>query len=182
MRIFIAILLCGFPQSTEPYIHQLDLEPVMRDDQTLRKLSIMYDSPTEHGFQLLFVRGDGTIILQTFPGRPIAANDVPTCKERISQDQVKDLLSLIIKRHFWELPEKQFLFIGGPPSHGELELHRISISNGTEKAGRVFGFGTYGGKHESIPDDFAIIERQLKSIEQSAFSNKPCHLAPAVQF
>jgi hypothetical protein len=35
------------------------------------------------------------------------------------------------------------------------EVHRIFISNGSEKAGRVFAVGTYAGKQETIPDDFA---------------------------
>ena len=56
------------------------------------------------------------------------------------------------------------MFIGGEPSHEEFEVHRIFVSNGTEKAGRVFGVGAYAGKKESIPDDFAIIEQHLKDL------------------
>ena len=182
MRSFLAILLCMIPQSTESYTHQLDLQAMMRDNQGLQKLRIAYYSPTEHGFHLLFVRGDGTLVLQTYPRRPMAANEVPTCKERISPDKVKEILRLMIDRRFWELPEKQFIFIGDWPSYSELELHRIFVSDGAEKAGRTFGIGTYAGKSESIPADFAIIERQFKNIEQAAFSDKPCHLAPAIKF
>jgi hypothetical protein len=182
MRVFPIIwLLALLPQSTEPYKHQLDLESMLRNTQALQKLTIMYDSPTQHGFQLLFVRGDGSLILQWYPERPVATTGLPTCKAKIAQDEVKKLVSSMVSRHFWELPEKNFLFIGSP-SHGEPQIHQIVISNGTEKAGRVFGVGVYGGKQESIPDDFATIEQQLKELAQSTFSDKPCHLAPAVQF
>jgi hypothetical protein len=47
-------------------------------------------------------------------------------------------------------------------SSKELEVHRIFISNGTEKADRVFASGTYADKQEAIPDDFAMIEQQFK--------------------
>lgn len=155
---------------------------MMRDDKSLRKLKIIYDSPTEHGFHLLFVGGDGTLALQAYPRRMMATTDVPTCKERISSDKVKEILGLMIEKHFWELPEKQFIFMGDLPNPSELELHRIFVSNGVEKAGRIFGIGTYGGKPESIPADFAIIERQFKGLEQDAFTGKPCHLALAIKF
>ena len=58
MRSFLAILLCMIPESTEPFTHQLDLQAMMRDNQGLQKLRIMYDWPTEHGFHLLFFNGD----------------------------------------------------------------------------------------------------------------------------
>ena len=182
MRILLAILLCLIPQSTQSFTHRLDLQAMMRDYQSLQKLRIMYDSPTEHGFHLLFVSGDGTLVLQAYPRRMMAASDIPTCKERVSPDKVRGILSLMIDKRFWELPEKQFIFIDGWPDYSELELHRIFVSNGVEKAGRTFGIGTYAGKSESIPADFAIIERQFKDLEQAAFSSKPCRLAPAIKF
>ena len=181
MRILLAILLCLVPQSTESLTHQLDLQVMMRDNQSQQKLRIVYDSPTEHGFHLLFVSGDGTLVLQAYPRRMMSTTDVPTCKERVSPDKVKEILRLMIDKHFWELPEKQFIFIGGEPSESELELHSIFVSNGVEKAGRTFGSGTYGGKPESIPADFSVVERQFKNLEQAAFSGKPCHLAPAIK-
>jgi hypothetical protein len=182
MRIFLTLLLSLFSQSTEPYMQQLDLVSMLQDRQALQKLTIMYDSPTQHGFQLLFLRGDGSLILQSYPDRPVATSDIPTCRGRVDEAKVKEVVTLIIRRHFWDLPEKNFLFIGGVPSHGELEIHRIFISNGIEKAVRVFGIGTYAGKKESIPDDFAAIELHLQKLAESTFSNKPCHLAPAEKF
>jgi hypothetical protein len=182
MRVFVAMLLCVVPQSTESFTHQVDLQAMIRDNQALQKLRIMYDLPTEHGFHLLFVSGDGTLVLQAYPRRMMDTSDVPTCKERIGPDKVKEILGLMIERRFWELPEKQFIFFGDWPKPSELELHRIFISNGVEKAGRTFAIGTYGGKPESIPADFAIIERQFMNLEQGAFPGKPCHLAPAIKF
>jgi hypothetical protein len=182
MTTLLIVLLSLLPQSVEPWKHQLDLEPMLRDSESLKKLTVMYDSPLQHGFELLFVRGDGSLILQRYPGRPMARADLPTCTEKIDQDQVKKLAGLIASKHFWELPEKRFLFIGGEPNHKELEVHRIFISNGTEQAGRVFAVGTYAGQQEAIPDDFAMIEQELKQLAQSTFAGKACHLAPAVQF
>lgn len=182
MRTLLIVLLSLSPQSAEPWTHRVDLEPMLSDAQMLQKLTIMYDSPLQQGFELLFVRGDGSLILQRYPGRPMATTDLPTCKEKVDQAKVKEVINLVFSNNFWELPEKRFLFMGGEPSHKELELHKIFISDGSEKAGRVFGVGTYAGKQESIPDDFAIIEQHLKKLAQSAFSGKPCHVAPAVQF
>jgi hypothetical protein len=182
MTTLLIALLSLLPQFAEPWKHQLDLEPMLRDSESLKKLTVKYDSPLQQGFELLFVRGDGSLILQRYPGRPMSTTDLPTCTQKISQDQVKKLASLIANKHFWELPEKRFLFVGGEPSHKELEVHRIFISNGSEKAGRVFAVGTYAGKQEAIPDEFAVIEQQFKQLAQSAFAGKACHLAPAVQF
>ena len=182
MKTLFLLLLSLLPQSAELWKHQLDLELMLHDAESLKKLTIMYDSPLRQGFELLFVRGDGSLILQRYPGRPMATTEIPTCKEKIDQTTVKELVSLLVSRHFWELPEKRFLFIGGEPSHEELAVHRIFISDGTEKAGRVFAVGTYAGRQESIPDDFAMIEQQLKQLAQSAFAGKPCQLAPAVKF
>ena len=182
MTTLLIVLLSLLPQSAEPWKHQLDLEPMLRDSESPKRLTIMYDSPLQQGFEMLFVRGNGSLILQRYPGRPMATTDLPTCAEEISQDQVTKLAGLTGSKHFWELPEKRFLFIGGEPSHKELEVHRIFISNGTEKAGRIFAVGTYAGKQEAIPDDFAMIEQQFKQLAQSTFAGKACHLAPAVQF
>ena len=68
---------------------QLDLEPMLHDAESLRKLTIMYDSPLQQGFELLFVHGDGSLILQRYPGRPMATTDLPTCKTNVGLDQVK---------------------------------------------------------------------------------------------
>jgi hypothetical protein len=152
---------------------------MLRDAQALKRLVIMYDVPTEHGSQLLFVRGDGSLIVQAYPGRPMAAVDLPTCRERVDQDRIRELVSLTINRQFWDLPERRFIFLGGVPSNTEFQIHSILVSDGDKKATRAFGVGTYAGKQETIPDDFALIEQQLKKLVELTVSHKPCHFAPA---
>lgn len=185
MKLFLVCLFFLMPQATEPYKHRLDLEPMLRDADALRKLTIMYDISeplVHHGFQLFFVRGDGALILQAYPQRPIPTTDIPTCRNKVSQDKVKDLVGLIIHRHFWDLPEKNFLFVYASQGEEQLELHQISIDDGAGKAARTFGVGTYAGKQETIPDDFAAIEEQLIQLRDFTLSNKPCHFAPAIRF
>lgn len=181
MRTLLIVVLSLLPRCPEPWTHQLDLESMLHDAQRLEKLTIMYDSPLEQGFDLLLIRGDGSLTLQKYPGRPTGTTDLPTCKGKVDQAKVKEIVSAVVNRHFWQLPEKRFLEVNGP-DHKVLAVQRIFISDGVEKAGRVFGVGTYGEEQESIPDDFAIIERHLKELAQSAFSGKPCQLAPEVQF
>jgi hypothetical protein len=135
MTTLLIVLLSLLPQSAEPWKHQLDLEPMLRDSESLKRLTIMYDSPLQQGFELLFVREDGSLILQRYPGRPMATTDLPTCAEEISQDQVTKLAGLTGSKHFWELPEKRFLFIGGEPSHKELEVHRSSSATELRRRG-----------------------------------------------
>jgi hypothetical protein len=182
MKLLLVWLLVLLPKASEPYKHRLDLEPLLQDAKELRKLTIMYQPPAHHGFQLFFVRGDGSLILQAYPQRPIATTDIPTCRNKVSQDKVKDLVRLIINRHFWDLPEKNFIFVYASQRGEEIELHQISIDNGSGKAARTFGAGTYAGKQETIPDDFAAIEEQLIQLKDFTLSNKPCHFAPAIKF
>src|SRR5215831_6183829 len=100
MATLLILLLSLLPQSAEPWTHQLDLEPMLRDAQTLQKLTIMYDSPLKQGFELLFVSGDGSLILQRYPGRPMPTADIPTCKEKIDQAKVKEVISVLLGNHF----------------------------------------------------------------------------------
>jgi hypothetical protein len=64
MATLLILLLSLLSQSAEPWTHQLDLEPMLRDAQTLQKLTIMYLTVTarrnfSHGFvQGLFARAD----------------------------------------------------------------------------------------------------------------------------
>jgi hypothetical protein len=185
MRIVSALLLGFLSQAAEPQRHQLDLEPMLQDPAALEKLTIMYQPPAHRGWsQVFFVRGDGSVILQARPDRPMANTDVPTCRAKVSQDMVKDLVRLIIQRHFFELPEKQFIFIYAAQSNEELELHTIAIDDGHGKVSKTFGIGKFGDKEETIPPDFSSIEDELKRLRDFAFpaEGKPCHLAPAIKF
>jgi len=185
MRIVLAILLVILPQASESERHRLDLEPLLRDPVALQKLTVVYLPPSHKGwFQQFFVRGDGSLILQSHPDRPMALTDIPTCRARVSQEVVRDLLRLIIQRHFFDLPERQFIFLYAAQGDEKLELHTIMVNDGQAKTSRTFGIGEFAGKEEKIPADFAAVEDELKRLKDSAFppDGKPCHFAPAVKF
>jgi hypothetical protein len=185
MRIVFALLLAFLSQAAEPRLHQLDLEPMLHDPAALEKLTIMYQPPGHSGWsQVFFVRGDGSAILQACPDYLMANTDVPTCRAKVSQDMVKDLVRQIIRRHFFELSEKQFIFLYAAQSNEKLELHTIAIDDGHGKVSRTFGIGKFGDKEETIPPDFSSIEDELKRLRDFAFParGKPCRLAPAIKF
>jgi hypothetical protein len=185
MRVVLAFLLFVLPQGFESERHSLDLEPLLQDAAALQRLTVVYQPPIHKGWvQLFFVRGDGSLILQAQPDRPMAVTDIPTCRAKVSQDVVKNLVRLIIQRHFFELPEKQFIFIYAAQGNEELELHTIRIDDGLAKTSRTFGVGKFAGKEETIPPDFSAIEDELKRLKDSAFppDGKPCHFAPAIKF
>jgi hypothetical protein len=173
------------PQAFESERHRLDLEPLLQDPAALQKLTVVYLPLGQKGWiQLFFVRGDGSLILQAHPDRPMAFTDIPTCRTKVDQDVVKNLVQLIIQRHFFELPEKYFIFLYMAQGNEELELHTITVADGLAKTSRTFGVGKFAGKEEKIPPDFSAIEDELKRLKNSAFppDGKPCHFAPAIKF
>jgi hypothetical protein len=184
MRLIFTLLLVLLPQTAEPLRHQLDLEPLLRDPAALQKLKILYEPPSHEGYQAFFVYGDGSLVWQAHPKRPMPLTEVPTCRSKVSPDKVKNLVHLIIQKHFFDLPEKRFIFVYAAQGKEELELHTIAIDDGDGKAVRTFGLGRYAGKEESIPPDFSSIEEELKQLKDSAFppSEKTCHFAPAIKF
>lgn len=78
----------------------------------------------------------------------MAVTDIPTCRAKVSQDVVKDLVRLIIQRQFFELPEKQFIFLNAAQSNEKLELRTIRIDDGLAKTSRTFGLGKLAGKEK----------------------------------
>ncbi len=185
MRVILAFLLLVLSQAFESERHALDLEPLLQDPAALQRLTVVYRPPIHKGWiQLFFVRGDGSLILQAYPDRPMAVTDIPTCRATVSQDVVKDLVQLIVQRHFFELPEKQFIFLYAAQGDEKLELHTIIIDDGLAKTSRTFGVGKFAGKEEKIPADFSAIEDEMKRLKDSAFppGGKPCHFAPVIKF
>ena len=184
MRVIFAILLGFLLQVAEPRQHQLDLEPLLRDPAALQKLRILYSPPVRKTHQEFVVFGDGSVILQAYPNRPMALTEVPTCRSKVSPDRINGLVRLIIQRHFFDLPEKQFIFVYAAQGPENLELRTIAIDNGIGKASRTFGVGEYAGKEESIPPDFSAIEEELKQRRDSAFppAGKTCHFEPLIKF
>src|SRR6266481_2401853 len=166
MRIVLAFLLIVLPQVFESEGHRLDLEPLLQDPVVLQRLMVVYQPPVHKGWiQLFFVRGDGSLILQAHPNRPMAITEIPTCKAKVSQDVVKNLVQLIIQRHFFELPEKQFIFQDAAQDNEKLELRTITINDGLGRTSRTFGVGKFAGKEERIPPDFSAIESEIKELK-----------------
>ena len=185
MRVILAFLLLVLPQAFESKNQPLDLEPLLDDPVALQRLTVVYRLPIhERWVQLFFVLGDGSLILQAYPDRPMAVTDIPTCRAKVSQDAVRRLVELMIERHFLGLPEKQFIYLDAAQGNKKLELHTITIDNGLAKTSRTFGLGRFAGKDEEIPADFSAIEDELKRLKDSAFppDRKPCHFAPAIKF
>ena len=182
MGFISTILLVFLLQAAEPQRHQLDLEPLLRDSAALQKLKILYEPPSPKSYQAFFAYGDGSLVWQAYPRRPMSLLEVPTCRSRVSPYKVKNLVSLIVQKRFFDLPEKRFLFVSVAQGKEELELHTIAIDDGIGKASRTFGIGEYAGKVETIPPEFSAIEQELKQLKDSAFppSEKTCHLARAV--
>ena len=184
MRFLLAFVLVLLPQGTEPIQHQLNLEPMLHDADTLKKLTIVHQQPGNHGYQVFFVRGDGSLILQAYPKRPMPTPEVPTCRNKVGQEKVRELVRLFLEKRFWDLPEKRFTFVYASQTEEDLELHTIAVDDGYGRASRTFGVGTYAGKQESIPADFVAIEEQLNQLKDFTLHTpeKPCHFAPAINF
>ena len=185
MRLALCLALLLFPQNPSSEIRFPDLETMLQKDDALHGLLIAYWAPVQKGWnQAFFVRGDGTVIKQAAPDRPMPVADIPTCTEHISVERTRALVQLISQKRFFAMPDRQFIVMNGPLTNEEFEIHTIGISDGLAKARRSFGTGKFAGKKEVIPPDFAAIENELKQIRDSAFPphGKDCHFSPAIKF
>lgn len=183
MRFILSPALILLAATGEPYYHQLDLIPLLHDASALQKLRILYQPPSRDAYEEFYIYGDGSLVWQAWPKRMMLAAYVPTCRSSIRPDEVKEVVRLMIQKHFFKLPEKQFIFITIAQGQ-ELAVHTIGIDNGTGIATRSFATGEYRGKEESIPRDFAAIEERLEQLKDTAFPphGKTCHLAPRIKF
>lgn len=185
MRVALCLALMILPQNTGSPTRIPNLEPMLQNDEALRQLLIVYWPPAQKGWQqAFFVRGDGSIVKQATPERPMAVTDIPTCTEQIGSEKVRVLVRLIIQKHFLDLPERHFIFMSAVQMNEELEMHTIGIRDDDAKALRSFGIGRYAGKDEVIPPEFAAIEAELKQMRDSAFppQGKNCHFALPIRF
>jgi hypothetical protein len=109
---------------------------------------------------------------------------VPTCRTRIGADDIRAVVGGMIEKHLFDLPEKSYLYITAASERRKLELHTIAVDNGKEMAERAFGVGEYAVKTQSLPPDFAIVEKALEKVRGSAFPphRRPCGIAAAVSF
>jgi hypothetical protein len=180
--ILIPLLLFVF-QTAEAQRYQPNLEMALREPSALDRLRILYEPPPYDGYQSFVVYGDGELVWQAYPKEPMTSSGVPTCRNNVNPDKVKDLVRLIIQKRFFDLPKKRFLEVNGPGKHG-LEMHAITIDDGIGKARRSFAVGEYGGEEMSIPPDFSAIEAEIVRLKESAFplSAKTCSLAPPIKF
>jgi hypothetical protein len=107
---------------------------------------------------------------------------VPTCRNKVSTDTVKNLVRLLIEKHFLDLPERQFLMLEIGQGRKEIEFHTISIDDGVGEAKKTFAIVEFAGKRESLPPDFLSIEKELQRLKESAFphSKITCHFALAI--
>jgi hypothetical protein len=181
MRFVFTILLLCVLQDAEPR-HQFDLEGMLEDPAALQKLKFAYFPPAHENVQAFFVYGDGSVIWQAYPNRSMSRALVPTCRNKVSTDTVKNLVRLIIEKHFLDLPERQFLMLEIGQGRKEIEFYTISIDDDVGTARKTFAIGEFAEKRESLPTDFLSIEKELQRLKEPAFphSKITCHFAPAI--
>jgi hypothetical protein len=126
MRAHLIAVLLVFLQNLSSPQPPPDLAPMLDNDNALEQLLVAYWPPTQKGWnRAFFVRGDGSVILQAIPDRPMPVTDIPTCTGQIGRDRVRALLRLIVQNHFLDLPERQYVFMYAAQQNEQLELHTI---------------------------------------------------------
>jgi hypothetical protein len=71
---------------------------------------------------------------------------VPTCQAKVDVDEIKSLVDLMIERHFFDLPEKGYVYSTVAQQRRKLDPYTIAVDNGSQKANRTFGVGEYQGR------------------------------------
>jgi hypothetical protein len=100
MKFIIALMLICLVQDAESQRHQFDFEGMLRDSGALQKLEIAYFPPARENNQRFFVYGDGLVIWQAYPLRSMSLALIPTCRNKVGTDTVKNLVRMIIEKHF----------------------------------------------------------------------------------
>ena len=168
----------------------VDLTAVLQSPAVLQRMSVMWEYPPNAA---LYAYGDGRLILQSYPlvsdlpDAPFVMRNrglVPTCRTKIGVDTVKALIGLMIEKHFFDLPEKNYQYVTAAYERRKIELHTIAIDNGKEVAVRTFGVGKWQGKDESLPANFVAIEDEFAKVRDAAFppNQRPCGIAPGIKF
>jgi hypothetical protein len=126
------------------------------------------------------VYGSGKLIAQNYPGLSFSKQYgvFPTCKAVLSPEKVRDVLRLMIQVRFFDLPQKSFVYAFASDDIEDLakewQMHSIALDDGTIHAQRDFAAGTYMGKRESIPQEFAAVETALQRLMKETFKDTPC--------
>lgn len=185
-------IVCFLTPMLASEVHnRVDLKKILESPARLERVTLMWTYPPNVS---LFVYGDGRLILQSYsviPDDPDNPNIltrrnglVPTCKAKTSTDDVRALIQLMLEKHFFDLPEKSFLYQTAAMERRKLELHTIAVDDGNDRAGRTFGVGKYGDEDESLPADFVAIEDALTTIRDARFlkAGRPCGVAFGIKF
>jgi hypothetical protein len=96
----------------------------------------------------------------------------------ISPERVRDVIRLMIQVRFFDLPQRSFVYATASDDmedfEKELQRHSIALDDGTIRAQRDFAAGTYMGRKESIPQEFAAVETALQQLMKETFKDMPC--------
>lgn len=188
----VAILSCLLlPVSASERRSRIDLAEILRNPAALKRMSLMWQYPPNVA---LYIYGDGRLRLQAYPvirddpDDPFVMSNrnglFPTCRAETSTDQIKSIVGLLIERHFFDLPEKTYIYMTVANERRKLELHTIALDDGKDRADRTFGIGRSEGRDEFLPADFAAIEDALVKLRDATFplSQKPCGVANRIRF
>lgn len=182
MRVCTLFLLCitSLAAMASERQHTIDLDALLADPSAMQRLVILY-LPNFH--DKLFVYGNGHVVFQSYSNH-MQREMVPTCTGSIETSRVASLVAAMSARHFFALPEKEFIFQTASDDADEffdnLKMHTIIVDDGKVRAKRSFAEGLYAGKREAIPADFAAIEVLLENIRNDALK-RPCRVAHALR-
>jgi len=175
MIVVLVVSVCS--ASSSEWKDRIELSHFLTNDAALSTLTIAY-RPTYR--QVLYVYGSGKLIGQIYPGLNFSKQYgiFPTCKATISPEKVHDVIRLMIKVRFFDLPQRSFVFAEASDDmedfEKELQMHSIALDDGITHAQRDFASGTYLGKKESIPQEFATVETALQQLMKENFKDVPC--------
>ncbi len=180
----VLLLVVALPSAAAQWTSRIDLTRVLNDPALLHRLTVFYTTPERPG-QILYIHGDGTLLLQQLPIQPGVWNSlVPTCTAGVSEDSIRGLVALFVKNRFFDLPRKNFIFVYvSQDPVKDVHIHTIMIDTGQERAARSFATGTYAGQVQTIPPGFAEIETAIQRIRDDAFPpSKRCTFAAPLKF
>ncbi|MFL6439522.1 MAG: hypothetical protein ACJ71Q_18260 [Terriglobales bacterium] len=170
-------LYASAPAVRSEWQDRIELSHFLNDDAALNALTISY-WPTYR--QVVYVYGSGKLIAQSYPGLSFSKEYgvFPTCKAVLSPEKVRDVLRVMIQVHFFDLPQRSFVYAVASDDMEDFEKewrrHSIALDDGTTHAQRDFADGTYMGKRESIPQKFAAVETTLQRLMKETFKDTPC--------
>lgn len=180
-RAVVMLLMTSSLLVAAEWNHRLDLDRVLKDPQAFDSLVIAYTSYENKSS--LYIFGNGKIVSQ-----PTSATTelVPTCTADLTEEQVRGIVQLLIDKHFFDLPEKNFIVLDTTPDDAwkEVKLHTIRVTDDEGVAGRSFGTGDYNAEKQSMPSDFADIRDALIQLRDSSFPKgrtKPCHFETQIK-